>query len=761
MQPQSADASKPEVGTPAAQDIVLPADSTRVRLRIELPPETRLEVEVEARAQNGRLLGQERLAFSSVTRARYPWRPFDRPLVMASSLAHKIATAPVTAQAGWLAWASMAIYLLVRLVGLPAFPIYFFTDEAVQTVLAADFLRDNFHSPTGELLPTFFQNGTQYNLGVSVYLQIVPYILFGKSIWVTRGTAVLVTALAAISVGLVLRKIFKTSYGWMGMLFLSITPAWFLHSRTAFETGLSTTFFAVFLYFYLMYRDGHPRYLYAAVIAGALAFYSYSSARVVMLAAGMLLLISDARYHWQQRGLVVRAFGLTLLLALPFARFLYNHPEASNWQMRLLGSIWVTDVPLVEKLDVTLGEYLGGLNPLYWYLPSNQDISRHIMLGYGHLLLPTLPLGLFGVGLALRNFRNSSYRALLIAILAAPAGSSLVRLGITRVLFMVIPMTILTALGTAVVLGWVARRTHFSQKMLASGVFILLAGGNLYMLNDALVKGPLWFQGYGLAGMQYGARQVFGEIARYLKEKPETKIVLSPSWANGTDVVARFFFPDPLPFELGTAEGYYSTGRPIDKNQLFIMIPEEYASLPLERFSKVEVEKYIPYPNLQPGFYFVRLRYVDNIEAILTKEYADRHTLNNAVIRIGDQLVKVGYTKLDMGKVDFLFDGNLGTLVRTWSVNPMRLTFDFPSPRVIKSLSVGIGGTATQVDVHIWQEGVKEPVQISQKLEEVSMPRILELNLPDDRKIVHLEIEISNINDPPDGHVHVWEVTFK
>ncbi len=39
---------------------------------------------------------------------------------------------------------SLLIYLLVRLVGLTSFPIYFFSDEAVQTNLAADFLRDNF-----------------------------------------------------------------------------------------------------------------------------------------------------------------------------------------------------------------------------------------------------------------------------------------------------------------------------------------------------------------------------------------------------------------------------------------------------------------------------------------------------------------------------------------------------------------------------------------------------------------------------------------
>ena len=40
---------------------------------------------------------------------------------------------------------SAAIYLATRLIGLARFPIYFFSDEAVQVVLAQDFIRDAFH----------------------------------------------------------------------------------------------------------------------------------------------------------------------------------------------------------------------------------------------------------------------------------------------------------------------------------------------------------------------------------------------------------------------------------------------------------------------------------------------------------------------------------------------------------------------------------------------------------------------------------------
>ena len=60
---------------------------------------------------------------------------------------------------------AVVIYLVVRLIGLSDYPIFFFTDEAVQTVLAQDFIRDGLRGYDGELFPTFFYNSFQYNLG--------------------------------------------------------------------------------------------------------------------------------------------------------------------------------------------------------------------------------------------------------------------------------------------------------------------------------------------------------------------------------------------------------------------------------------------------------------------------------------------------------------------------------------------------------------------------------------------------------------------
>lgn len=747
---------------PIERELAVPADSAQLRLKLEVPAGVRLEVDVEARAPDGSLLGQHSFVIGEGI-ASAPRAVNQRQKSPASSAFR--ATLAAISWRTWLFGAAMGIYLITRLVGLPDFPIYFFTDEAVQTVLAADLLRDHLMSYDQELLPTFFKNGPQYNLGISVYLQALPYWFLGKSIWVTRGTAALVTVLAAVSVGLTLKNVFRSPYPWLGVLCLAVIPAWFLHSRTAFETTLAVTCYAAFLYFYLMYRCQHPRYLYGAVIAAALTFYAYSPARVVIAAAAGLLFLSDLKYHWQQRGTVLKGLGLTLLLALPFVRFLYNHPDESVWHMRMLRSYWVSDISIFEKLRLYAQEYLRGIDPLYWYLPHGKDLARHTMPGYGHLLKQTLPLGLLGVGLAIYNFRSPAYRAVLAMLLAAPAGGALVAVGITRVMFMVIPAAMLTALAISWLLEQARRRWDLSRLWLAVPVFFFLAGVNLFMLRDALVNGPAWYKDYGLNGVQYGARQLFGEIDRYLEANPEVKMIVSPAWANGTDVVARFFFDDPLPFTIGNADSYYSQVLDLDEDTVFVLIPDEYEAIPREKFAEVRVEQTLPYPNGSPGFYFVRLKYVDNIAELIAVEKETRKQLVEGQILLDGSPVRAQHTRLDMGELKHLFDGDPGTLARTEAINPLQLRLAFHEPRAVRQVSLMVGGTATTVTLEVRAQSADgsplEPFTVTQAVDQVPNPRELILELPGDVQVTELWFDIYNTIDNPDGHVHLWEVQIR
>ena len=507
----------------------------------------------------------------------------------------------------FLAIGAIIIYLSVRLIGLECFPIYFFADEAAQTVLAEELVENDFRIGE-ELFPTYFYNVDKYSLSVSVYLQVLPYLLWGKSIAVTRGVSVLVSLLGAITVGLILKQIFRTQYWWLGILTLSVTPAWFLHSRTAFETVMATAFYAVFLYAYLLYLYRSPKFLYLMVFAGALTFYTYNPTRMVILVSGGLLLFSDFRYHWQNRKVVLLSMLFLGIFAVPYFRFQYYHPFVEWDHLFLLNSYWTHEISFAEKILYFSKEYLKGLSITYWYAPKTQDIPRHVMLGYGHLLWFLLPFMLVGLWQAIRNWQSPAYRVLLIALLSAPVGGALLENNVTRTLSIVVPVSLLTVIGILKAVD-LLRFLRERQTFLAIGLFLVFCLGNVVILYDVLENGPTWFDDYGLHGMQYGGKQVFTKVNDFLNESPGVRAgvsyQLSYQWLNGPEMVKKFFIDEPERFFWAVWEIIEEQNITFDVGTLFVVSPDEWKNVLGANTHEFVVLEIIPYPDKSPGFYFV------------------------------------------------------------------------------------------------------------------------------------------------------------
>jgi hypothetical protein len=656
---------------------------------------------------------------------------------------------------------ALLVYLVTHLIGLTRFPIYFFSDEAIQTVAAADLVRDNFLDERGVLLPTYFKNGPYYNLSVSVYLQVLPYLFFGKSAFVTRAVSVLVSLLAAISVGLILRDFFKTPYWWVGVSLLSIAPAWFLHSRTAFETVIFCSFFAAFLYFYLLYRYRSAHYLYYAILLGALAFYTYSPGQIVIGLTGILLLLSDARYHWQNRSTLLSGMGLFVILALPYLRFRLNQPDAPFEQLRILDSYWLQNIPLQDKFVQFGAEYLYGLSPGYWFLPNERDLSRHLMKGYGHLFRATLPFAVLGLYLTIRGLRSSTNRVLLIALLAAPVGAALVQIGITRVLVFIIPATILIALGLSQTMTWL-EKARLPRVVLSIALFALLTLVNLFMLRDALLNAPTWYEDYGLGGLQYGAHQLFPKIEGYLEADPDVEILLTPTWANGTDSVARFFLDDPLPIKLGSIDGHMIQGLPLGSNMLFVMTAGEYKMmLNSGKFELIQVEETLPYPNGETGFYFVRLNYVEDIDSIFETEREQRRALRTGVIELDGEEVQVRYSLLDIGEISNMFDSDQHTLARTFEANPAIVELIFPDQQPVSGVSIIIGSTEAEVRALLYPNLDSQQIERVKTFQGTVEQPEATLDFGDSTLVRSMRLEIRDLRQTEPANVHIWEISIQ
>ena len=665
---------------------------------------------------------------------------------------------------------SLGIYLLTRFVGLDRFPIYFFTDEAVHMNLAADFIRDGFKNYERELWPTYFSLGPSFGLnGASVYLQVVPYLLFGKSIFVTRAVSALVTFLGAMFVGLIVRDVFQKRYGWTATLLLAIAPAWFLHSRTAFEYIELASFFAGFLYFYLRYRYHAPRNLYAAIGFGALVFYTHGLGQLLIAVTAVLLFLSDLPYHWQNRATLARGFLLLIILALPYLRYASAHAGTFTAQLRQRDSYWVLPhLTLWDKVWQFGAEYFYGLSPQFWFFPNDRDLVRHVMKGYGNLWWPTLPFAGLGLLIALRNIRSSAHRTIVLALLATPVSSALVAIGVTRMLWFIIPATVLTALGLCAALEWLERR-RVSARLLALSVFVGLSGSSVYMLYDALTNGPVWFTDYTLYGMQYGAKQLFQEtIPGYLARDPQTHVLVSPNWANGTDQFINFFVP-PEQFgrvAMRNVEYYMYDRRDLAWTDVLVMTPDEYGKARTDpKFKAIRVEQVLDYPDGNPGFYFARVAYADNADEIFANERAERLKPVEGITEVDGQTVAVTHSRFGGGELVHLFDDDPYTLIRGEVANPLAFDFRFPTARPVTGLTLTTGtmGDYT-VTVRLYAPAPRseQPVTFEQRFQ----------NQPDDptihmafdggpAEVARLELLITDNLSGETGQTHVREITLE
>ncbi len=733
---------------------------TRIRLTIEAIP--------EGEGEPARVL--YRTEHRLPAEARRPERALARVTARLSNLVDRARRALLPAQGrlaaplrldGALFLLALVVYTATRLFRLEDWPIYFFTDEANQTLLAWAFVRDGFRDQFKTFFPTYFRNVYQFNLSTSVYAQIIPYLLFGRSIFVTRATAALLTLPGAAAVGLALRDAFHKRLWWAGVFALSLTPAWFLHSRTAFETTMMVSFFACAIYFYLRYRSGNPRALYAAVVMAGLAFYSHAAGQIVVVSTAVVLLLSDLRYHLQHRRQMAVAALLVVLVALPYVRFQVTHPGQTIDHLYRLDSYWLQDIPLREKLLRLARNYGIAISPAYWYLPNERDLPRHLMRGYGHISIGSAPFALLGLVLLLRRVREGVPRALLLTTLTAPLGGIVAGVGITRVLAFTAPVAVITGLGFAEAGEWLSRRIRYG--ILAPLLFALLSLLSLLMLRDALTHGPTWYSDYGMGGLQYGAKQIAEAVQEIEAEQPGRPIFISPTWANGTDLVMAFLLPTGLPVQTINAGPFLQEQRDLSDTMLFVLTGPEYEDLLANpKAAGVTVERVLPYPDGRPGFYFVHWHYSDQAAALFEQERLARQRPVQAEVVIGGETVRVEHSYLDMGEIKNVFDGDVRTLARGYEANPFRLVLRFARPRSVSGLRLTTGSMDYELTLRLFASDESAPVEYVETYRGLPGDPTVEVRF--DRgpeRIVRMELGIRNINEGDRAKIHLRELVLQ
>lgn len=651
---------------------------------------------------------------------------------------------------------SLLVFIATRFICLPDYPIYFFTDEAILTNQAQKLVERGFRDEQGHLLPAYFSTGHNYNTSLAVYLQVPGYLLFGKSIWVTRGTVTLISVLGALGTALLARRFFRCKHYWLVPFFLALAPSWFLHSRTAFDPVLMASFYPWFLYFYLKYLEEGGWNLIWSIFFGAATFYSYSAGQSVMIFSGILLALSDFRHHLRQWKQTLIAAGIVVLCAMPYLQFRLAHPEALASQLASLNSYWFENKPLIEKMTIFSRQYLYGLDPRFWFLPNEEGLARHQMKDYAHLMTWSAPFFAGGLVILFRRLRESSARALLIAIIVAPIGAALVSTGIVRILVFIVPATILISLCVNIILQSSWLRSY--EKLVSCVLAFVLSAASFRMLTDALKNGPTWYTDYGMYQLQWGSRQLLVEaIPAYLKKYQPPVLFVSSKWANGVDNLIEFFdsSTDVSVLDITQFTDYY---RPFQANSAFVLTNQQYnETLASNKFKPFSPDFILKFPNGEPGFIFVRLQYVDNVKELFSEDLERRKQLIQSSFIVLNQLTQVGCSPVDIGSAAGLFDGNTESVIRGKEANPFVVDLRFPKAQKVSSAAVYLRNEMYEITILAYPKATGKPLKFQAGRQISSSAPVITLDLGS-IQLERLRIEVFAVNVQEPTCVHLFEI---
>lgn len=206
-----------------------------------------------------------------------------------------------------------------------------------------------------------------------------------------------------------------------------------------------------------------------------------------------------------------------------------------------------------------------------------------------------------------QKLENSSLPSLIDNVIEFTCGGALVETFVTRTLILVMPVTIITTLGVLKSVNFF-RALRERQVIVSVFLFVIFCLGQLAMTIDVLKNSALWFNDYGLYGMQYGGQQVFASVNDYLLKNPDAEAIVTYKWLNGPTMVMRFFVQEP---EKVILEDWKTINKPdfqIKENSLLVITANEWSTVSDLDRQRYKILKMIPYPDQSPGFYFLQLR---------------------------------------------------------------------------------------------------------------------------------------------------------
>lgn len=278
------------------------------------------------------------------------------------------------------------VFLFTRFYKISEIPPSVYWDEAsigVNGYSIAETGRDEW----GNFLPIHFRAFGEFKLPVYVY-SVVPFIkVFGLNEFSVRAPAVLFSLGIVILIFLLAKQLTdNVIVGLFSSFFISISPWFFIFSRTGYEATAGLMFYILAVYLFLKTKEGNWYILFSSM-SFILSIYSYNSFRIIVPFTILLLICYEIKnlVVTIKRNIIIMVLSLIILILsiIPIYR-LYVY-DAGTSRLQAVGA---TNVTFIKN-------YLSHFS-LNFLLLRGDNNSRSQQFMFGELYLPELiliPLG--------------------------------------------------------------------------------------------------------------------------------------------------------------------------------------------------------------------------------------------------------------------------------------------------------------------------------------------------------------------------------
>ncbi len=299
----------------------------------------------------------------------------------------------------------LIFFLVTRLYKITEIPSSVYWDEASIGYNAFS-IAETGKDEWGKFLPIHFRAFGEFKLPVYIY-SVVPFVkIFGLNAFSVRLPSVFFSLGVVILTYLLAKRLSENAtVGLFSSFFISISPWFFIFSRTGYEATAGLMFYLLGIYFFLEHRK-NIWYILISVLSFILSAYSYNSFRILIPLTLVILIIyefKNLRNNFKYLLLPILLSIIILILSIVPIYRLYKYDAGAS---RLL-TVSAASSSFIKN-------YLSHFSLNFLIVHGDKNL-RSQQAGFGQLYLPDLILLPLGILYLIKS--KSKYKLLSIILL--------------------------------------------------------------------------------------------------------------------------------------------------------------------------------------------------------------------------------------------------------------------------------------------------------------------------------------------------------